>query len=217
MVLVCQKSNRFFTRRLREYSRYFRSIVRYGTKIVNRETVFLAPRRNLPRFDIDSVAAASTSSVRLMLAVSSSVPYLTDSAREGEWTRHARGGEARETICRFNVANDLCRSLHVPSDSVGCICTLFRDDAYQNQAQCKGSRGRRGSRAGIHCGDYWSLISGRSLYSSRTEREPIKESTSALLFLPFSPWSRYHVVAWIISIASFRASLSEEMAEMRSC
>lgn len=121
MILVCQKLNRFFTRRLREYSRYFRSIVRYGTKIV-----FLAPRRNLPRFDISSVAASSTSPVRLVLAVSSGIAYLADSAREGEWTRRARGGETRETICRFNVASDLCRSLHVPSDSFGCICTLFR-------------------------------------------------------------------------------------------
>lgn len=39
------------------------------------------------------------------------------------------------------------------------------DGAYQKQTQRKGvSRGRgRGNRSRVHCGGYWSLISGRSL------------------------------------------------------
>lgn len=45
---------------------------------------------------------------------------------EEKWTRQEWDGEVREMICIFNVVNGLCRSLHVPSDSVECMCTLFR-------------------------------------------------------------------------------------------
>lgn len=120
---------------------------------------------------------------------------------EGEWTRHARGEEARETICRFNVASDLCRSLHVPSDSVGCICTLFRGrrcipepGSVQGGLAEEGEGVARGSIA--RATDLSSAVvrfihRGPSRSRLRSRRPPF------VLFLPFSPWSRYHAVAWI--------------------
>lgn len=145
------------------------------------------------------------SSWRMILAA-----FLADSARQRRMNKRRRA--KRETICRFNVASDLCRSLHVPSDSSSAfvLCSAV-GDAYQNRRSSRGASGeRRGKSRGVHRGGYWSLISAAVCFIRRgPSRRRLKSRRPP--FIRFLSSLRRDCAITLsneLSIANFEISLS---------